>query len=193
MLYVHGRQINQIIPRFRHLREIASLRGFTQPRNDKRAKMSLCSAVSLFRSNTFIKENGSFDTPQDIETMVQNVSETSYSSTSTSPSSLPASTTNGESSESATSSSPSSSEATSSQEINSNYMAEFNSAPETNRQEEVNDVLDSIPPEVVGCLQNSDLVQKPSAASEVAFSMPSTPRCSIPEPSPQQISDKASP
>ena len=133
----------------------------------------------LCRSNTFVKENGEVNAADDIETMVQDISETSCSSTSTSPGSLPTTTTDGEASESVTSSF--SKAASSPHEMDS--KADL-SPPVTNRAEEGRN-QDSSPEVTDG--PDTELTPKPG--TEVPFSTPSTPRCSIPQPSPQDISD----
>ena len=133
------------------------------------------------RSNTFVKENGEVNAAEDIETMVQEISETSCSSTSNCPGSSHTTTMDEEASESVTSSS---SKSVSHNEMDSNEMdskAELN-PPETDQSEEVRK-QDSSP---TGS-PDTDSTHKPGA--EVPFSTPSTPRCSIPQPSPQDISD----
>ena len=88
-----------------------------------------------------------------------------------------------EASESVTSSS---SKSVSHHEVDSNEVdskAELN-PPETDQSEEVRK-RDPIP--AVTCDPDTDSTHKPGA--EVPFSTPSTPRCSIPQPSPQDISD----
>ena len=110
--------------------------------------------------------------------MVQDVSETSYSSTSTSPDSSPTTTPNGESLESVTSSS----EAVSTHEVGSSTELEPHEKEGSEEVKEHDSSLGSID------ASGTDSTRKLGVA-EVPFSTPSTPRCSIPQPSPQDISN----
>ena len=133
----------------------------------------------LCRSNTFVKENGEVAAAEDIDTVVQDISETSCSSTSTSPCSSRTTTTKEESSASVTSSSAnavSPHETGPKAELEPSEKSESEEVGKLNSNPEPSDSPDA------------DSTRKPGVA-EVPFSTPSTPRWSIPQPSPQDLSD----
>ena len=135
------------------------------------------SPLLLCRSNTFVKENGEVAAAEDIDTVVQDISETSCSSTSTSPCSSRTTTTKEESSASVTSSSAN---AVSPHETGPKAELEPSEKSESEEVGKLNSNPSDSP--------DADSTRKPGVA-EVPFSTPSTPRWSIPQPSPQDLSD----
>ena len=132
----------------------------------------------LRRSNTFVKDDKEVNAAEDIATVVRDVSETSCSSTSTSPGSSQTTTPMGESSESVTSSS----EAVSPHEVGSTTESEPHVRESSEEVKEHDSILGSIDGAATDSTRKLGL-------AEVPFSTPSTPRCSIPQPSPQDISN----
>ena len=132
----------------------------------------------LRRSNTFVKDDKEVNAAEDIATVVRDVSETSCSSTSTSPGSSQTTTPMGESSESVTSSS----EAVSPHEVGSTTESEPHVRESSEEVKEHDSILGSIDGAATDSIRKLGL-------AEVPFSTPSTPRCSIPQPSPQDISN----
>ena len=131
----------------------------------------------LRRSNTFVKDGKEVNAAEDIATVVRDVSETSCSSTS-SPGSSQTTTPMGESSESVTSSS----EAVSPDEIGSSTESEPHVRESSEEVKEHDSILGSFDDAATDSTRKLGL-------AEVPFSTPSTPRCSIPQPSPQDISN----